>query len=95
MRAIIPIMTVGLGLVALSGCVGPDGYRDSAYRPSPTTTTTTTVVRDAYGHPLSTAETVRDANGNPVNFTSRGTYQNGPGYYPYVPSYEPQPDRRY
>ena len=88
-------MAAGLRLVALSGCTDPDGYRDSAYRASPTTTTTTTVVRDASGNPLSTAETVRDANGNPVNFTSQGTYQNGPGYYPYVPGYEPQPYRRY
>jgi hypothetical protein len=92
MRVIIPVMAAGLGLLA--GCIDADPYRSSAYRPGPTTTTTT-VVRDAYGNPLSTAETVRDVNGNAVNSTSVGVYQNVPGYYQNVPVYPPQSYRRY
>ena len=84
MRVLIPVLAAGLGLVGLSGCVEGDPYRTSSYHPGPTTTTTT-VVRDGYGHPLSTAETVRDANGNPVN-----SYQNAPGYYQNGPGYAPQ-----
>jgi hypothetical protein len=94
MRAFIPIMAAGLGVVGLSGCIDTNPYRASSYRPGPTTTTTTTVVRDAYGNPLSTAETVRDANGNPVNSASAGTYQNVPVYYQNAPGYSPQLYRR-
>jgi hypothetical protein len=72
MRAFIPVMTAGLCLVGLSGCMDSDPYRTGWARTGPTTTTTTTVVRDANGNPLSTTEAVRDANGYPVGY--------GPGY---------------
>jgi hypothetical protein len=88
MRALVLVMVAGTGLLGLSGCVDATSYRAAGYRaPGPTTTTTTTVVRDANGMPLSTAEAVRDGNGNPVNPPGSyqyvpGTYQNGPGYVP-------------
>ena len=95
MRVIIPVMAIGLSLVALSGCYSGDGYRDTAYRSGPTTTTTTTVVRDGNGNPLSSAQTVRDANGNTVGFAPPGIYQNGPPYYENGPIYPAQPYRQY
>jgi hypothetical protein len=96
MRAVIPALALGLGLVGLSGCVdGSDPYSATGYRTGPTTTTTTTVVRDGYGNPLSTAETVRDANGNAVGSSSPGVYQSGPVYYQNTPGYSPGPYRRY
>ena len=72
MRAFIRVMTAGLCLISLSGCMDSDPYRTGWARTGPTTTTTTTVVRDASGNPLSTTEAVRDANGYPVGY--------GPGY---------------
>src|SRR5689334_17922267 len=95
MRAAVPVIAAGLVLVGLTGCVEPDPYRASSYRPAPTTTTTTTVVRDAYGNPLSTAETVRDGNGNTMSAASPGVIRNTPGYYQNVPGYSPQPYPRY
>jgi len=89
MRAFIPVMAAGLGLVGLFGCVAPGPYNATAYSPTPTTTTTT-VVRDGYGNPISTTQAVRDANGNPVNPASVGTYQYVPGHYQNVPGYGPQ-----
>ena len=94
MRAFVLAVVTATSLVALSGCVDANTYRTSAYRtPGPTTTTTTTVVRDANGMPLSTAEAVRDGNGNPVN--PPGSYQYVPGTYQSGPGYQPQAYPRY
>ena len=94
MRAIITTMAAGLALVGLSGCIDAGPYPATSYNPGPTTTTTS-VVRDAYGNPLSTTQTVRDANGNPVGSSLAGTYPGMPGYYQNVPGYSPQPYPRY
>ena len=94
MRAFALVIVAVTGLFGLSGCVDANSYRANAYRPpGPTTTTTTTVVRDANGMPLSTAEAVRDANGNPVN--PPGSYQYVPGNYQSGPGYVPQAYPRY
>ena len=94
MRATIAAMAAGLGLVGLSGCMDAGPYPATSYNPGPTTTTTT-VVRDAYGNPLSTTQAARDANGNPMASSLAGTYPGTPGYYQNVPGYPPQPYPRY
>jgi hypothetical protein len=93
MRALVLVMVTGTSLFGLSGCVDATTYRANAYRPGPTTTTTTTVVRDANGMPLSTAEAVRDGNGNPVN--PPGSYPYAPGTYQTAPVYAPPAYPRY
>jgi hypothetical protein len=93
MRTFVLVMVAGTGFLGLAGCVDANTYRANAYRPGPTTTTTTTVVRDANGMPLSTAEAVRDGNGNPVN--PPGSYQYVPGTYQSSPGYVPQAYPRY
>jgi hypothetical protein len=93
MRGYVVAIAAGVGLFGLSGCVDSSAYHANTYRPGPTTTTTTTVVRDANGMPLSTAEAVRDGNGNPVN--PPGSYQYMPGTYQTAPGYAPQAYPRY
>jgi hypothetical protein len=79
MRATILAAAAGLGLLGLAGCVVPP-YGTAAY-PVPATTTTTTVVRDAYGNPISTTQASRDANGNPIAARAAAPLVYVPGHY--------------
>jgi hypothetical protein len=82
MRASTSLATAALGLLVLIGCTDAN----SAYR-RPASSETTTVVRDAYGNPLSSSTTVRDANGNIVTNPSAAPVYSGSTAYPGAPAY--------
>lgn len=65
-------LAAGLGAALLAGCA--DNY-DRPYTPTAASATTTTVVRDAYGNPISRETTVRDAYGNPVAASTAAGYR--------------------